>query len=56
MRVAVFIAMMISSLAALANPPIETGTFNNKAIYGYDPIGYWNQGKAVKGSDEHVLT
>ncbi len=44
------------SFSALANPPIETGTFNNKAIYGYDPVSYWTENKPVKGSDDFVFT
>ena len=52
MRLFVFIALLFSSAVALANPPVETGTFNNKAIYGYDPMGYWNDNKAVKGKEE----
>ena len=35
--------------AAFANDPIETGTFNNYAIYGYDPVAYFTMEKAVKG-------
>lgn len=34
---------------AFAADPIETGTFNNKAIYGYDTVAYFTQNKAVKG-------
>ena len=56
MRAIVFIALLITSVAALANPPVETGTFNNKAIYGYDTVAYWQQNKAVKGSEDHVFT
>lgn len=37
------------SVPAFANDPIETGTFNNYAIYGYDPVAYFTQQKAVKG-------
>ena len=43
------IALMIS-MKALANDPIETGTFNNYAIYGYDTVAYFTQNKAVKGN------
>lgn len=42
--------LVILSAGVLANPPIETGTFNNKAIYGYDTVAYFTQNKAVKGS------
>lgn len=40
------------SAAAFSEDPIETGTFNNKAIYGYDTVAYFTQGKAVEGKDE----
>lgn len=56
MRVVIFISMLLTSMAALANDPIETGTFNNKAIYGWDPIGYWKENKAVKGKEEHMFS
>lgn len=38
---------------ALADDPIETGIFNNYAIYGYDPVAYFTQNKAVKGSKKY---
>ena len=37
---------------ALANDPIETGTFNNKAIYGYDTVAYFTQNQAVEGDED----
>jgi len=40
------------SSAAFSEDPIETGTFNNKAIYGYDTVAYFTQGKPVKGKDD----
>lgn len=39
------------SSVAFSEDPIETGTFNNKAIYGYDTVAYFTQGKPVKGED-----
>ena len=56
MKTLLTLALLLLSTAAFANPPIETGTFNNKAIYGYDTVAYWKQNKAVKGSDDHVYT
>lgn len=38
------------SISALAKDPIETGTFNNHAIYGYDTVAYFTDNKAVKGN------
>lgn len=49
------LAISLSS-QALANDPIETGTFNNKAIYGYDTVAYFTQDKAVKGSEDFMTT
>ena len=37
------------SFSALAEDPIETGSFNNNAIYGYDTVAYFTENKAVKG-------
>lgn len=37
------------SISALARDPIETGTFNNHAIYGYDTVAYFTENKAVRG-------
>lgn len=47
----IFISLaLLVSANALAADPIETGTFNNKAIYGYDTVAYFTQNKAVKGN------
>jgi YHS domain-containing protein len=40
------------SAMAMQEDPIETGFFNNKAIYGFDTVAYFSQNKAVKGKDE----
>ncbi|WP_432277240.1 YHS domain-containing (seleno)protein [Glaciecola petra] len=40
---------------AMGEDPIETGTFNNKAIYGYDTVAYFTQNKPVKG-DESITS
>lgn len=50
-----FSAVLISislflSAGALASDPIETGTFNNYAIYGYDTVAYFTNNKAIKGN------
>lgn len=41
---------VLAASSAFADDPIETGTFNNKAIYGYDTVAYFTQEKAVKGN------
>ena len=46
------ILLIAFSGAVFSKEPIETGTFNNKAIYGYDTVGYFTQNKAVKGEDD----
>lgn len=56
MRILTPFFLLLFSALAMANPPIETGTFNNKAIYGYDTVAYWTDEKAVKGTDDHVHT
>ena len=38
--------------AANAEPPIYTGKFSDTALQGYDPVAYFEQGEAVKGSDD----
>ncbi len=52
MKHLLLLIVLLISPVALAADPIETGTFNNKAIYGYDTVAYFTQGKPVKGSDE----
>ena len=42
------------TVQAFAADPIETGTFNNKAIYGYDTVAYFTENKAVKG-DKKII-
>lgn len=44
------LATLVLTLPALAADPIETGTFNNNAIYGYDTVAYFTEDKAVKGN------
>lgn len=51
------LSIVFSSFSAVAasEDPIETGTFNNKAIYGFDTVAYFTQNAAVKG-DESIST
>ncbi|MFT5669553.1 MAG: YHS domain-containing protein [Glaciecola sp.] len=46
--------LMLSTFAATAfqKDLIETGTFNNKAIYGYDTVAYFTQNMPVAGNDD----
>ena len=42
--------------AAVAEEGINTGYFGNVAILGYDPVAYFTEGKAVKGSPDITQT
>lgn len=44
--------MTFFSISAFAADPIETGTFNNKAIYGFDTVAYFTENKARKGEKD----
>ena len=48
--------LTFTSTNAFADDPIETGTFNNKAIYGYDTVAYFTVGEPLKGSDKFMTT
>ncbi len=59
MRTIKFFALIASGLlAAVAVPgaayaktdPVYTGTFSNVALSGYDTVGYFTQGRPVKGN------
>lgn len=41
--------------SVLADSRINTGYFGNVAIQGYDPVAYFTESEAVKGSEEHAL-
>ncbi len=47
-----FFAIFALINPALAADPVYTGTFNNKAVGGYDTVAYHTQGKAVKGDKD----
>ncbi len=49
----VLIAASVSlTPAAFAGEPIYKGTFNDKAVGGYDTVAYFKAGKPIKGSDK----
>lgn len=50
LKLFVTILSLTWAVNSFAAEPIETGTFNNYAIYGYDTVAYFTQGKAVKGN------
>ncbi|MGI9503249.1 MAG: YHS domain-containing (seleno)protein [Geminicoccaceae bacterium] len=41
-------------IGAKAGDAINTGYFGDVAIKGYDPVAYFTEGKAIKGSDAHA--
>ena len=50
--------LLVGSLGVLAIPALakayfDTGTFNNVAVSGYDPVAYFTQGKAVEGDKKY---
>ncbi|MEM6913489.1 MAG: YHS domain-containing (seleno)protein [Pseudomonadota bacterium] len=48
--------MTHASALAQGNAPIAIGVLNKLAISGYDPVAYFVQNAAVKGSPDHVTT
>ena len=43
---------VLGSSVAWAGSPVNTGYFDNVAIMGYDPVAYFTDGRAVKGSEQ----
>lgn len=41
------------SAAALAEDPVYTGFFSNKAVSGYDTVAYFTQGEPVEGNKSY---
>jgi YHS domain-containing protein len=56
-KIILICALMLSvfSSLAFAKDPIETGSINNKAIYGYDTVAYFTENKPVEGAD-HITS
>ena len=46
------IGLSVETRPALADESINTGYFGGVAIMGYDPVAYFTDNKAVKGSEE----
>ena len=51
-RAALAILIILGASAAWAGSPVNTGYFGNVAIMGYDPVAYFTDGRAVKGSEQ----
>jgi len=45
-------ALILGSVPALADGKVNTGYFGGVAIMGYDPVAYFTEGRATKGSEE----
>ena len=54
-RVAAFVtaAMITVAAPAFADESVNTGYFGGVAIMGYDPVAYFTDSKAVKGSEQY---
>lgn len=46
------LAATASGVSALADDSVNTGYFGGVAIMGYDPVAYFTENRAVKGSDK----
>ena len=46
------VAIAAGGVSAFADDSVNTGYFGGVAIMGYDPVAYFTDGKAVKGSEE----
>lgn len=50
----ILLTLAVNSGATAAEDPINTGTFNNRALGGYDAVAYFTQNNAVKGSSAYT--
>ena len=46
------LALLALSGPAAAGNAVNTGLFGGVAIMGYDPVAYFTEGRAMKGSEE----
>jgi len=54
LAVALFLVTLAGPLQAQVDA-IYTGWFSNRAISGYDAVAYFTEGRAVEGSEDHVV-
>lgn len=47
-----FVALLLGHAPVLADDTVNTGYFGGVAIMGYDPVAYFTDNAAVKGSEE----
>jgi YHS domain-containing protein len=50
-----FVVLVGLARPLMAGSEINTGYFGNVAIKGYDPVAYFTEDKAMKGSEDHSL-
>jgi YHS domain-containing protein len=50
-----FVVLVGLARPLMAGSEINTGYFGNVAIKGYDPVAYFTEDKAMKGSEDHAL-
>jgi YHS domain-containing protein len=46
------VAASVGGLPAFADDSVNTGYFGGVAIMGYDPVAYFTEGRAMKGSEK----
>ncbi len=51
----ILIASVLFTLPALAEEPVYTGFFSNKALDGYDTVSYFSHSRAMKGKSKFKL-
>jgi YHS domain-containing protein len=49
------LALATAATTASAADPINTTTFGNLAVKGFDAVAYFTEGEAVKGSKKHSM-
>lgn len=47
---------IVGPLITMASDEVYTGFFSGKAADGYDVVAYFEDGKAVRGSNEYTIT
>jgi hypothetical protein len=47
------LAVTAGAISASADDSVNTGYFGGVAIMGYDPVAYFTENRAVKGSEEY---
>jgi hypothetical protein len=48
------VAVLPTSMSLAAKDKVYTSTFSNLAVSGYDPVSYFQEGKALEGDDRFI--